>query len=255
MAKPYAAEMGKLADTFAWAVAADIEPLRKAVRTAGFSSLLAIGSGGSLTAAHALAGLHQRFTRRIAAVATPVDAVAEPLEASVAPWSLSAGGGNVDILAAAKALIAREPRQVAVLCGREDSPLAELCRRHAFVDLLIYPPPAGKDGFLATNSLLGFTALLTRAYAAEFGGEADWSAAVESDPIVAVPRLSLDRGLACRDGGPLGSSDDPRSPWSLDSDRRDRPRVEVHRSRARQSSVGRLPQLRSRQAPLARQTR
>ncbi len=192
MAKPYAAEMGKLADTFAWAVAADIERLRKAVRTAGFSSLLAIGSGGSLTAAHALAALHQRFTRRIAAVTTPLDAVAEPLEASVAPWLFSAGGANVDILAAAKALIAREPRQVAVLCGREDSPLAELCRRHDFVDLLIYPPPAGKDGFLATNSLLGFTALLTRAYATEFGNEADWLSAVETiQPLLADASPSI----------------------------------------------------------------
>jgi fructoselysine-6-P-deglycase FrlB-like protein/trehalose-6-phosphatase len=186
MAKPYAVEMEKLADTFAWSVAADIEPLRNAVRTAGLSSLMAIGSGGSLTAAHALAGLHQRSTSRIAAVATPLDAVTEPLDGSVAPWLLSAGGGNVDILAAAKALIGREPRQVAVLCGRHDSPLAELCQKHPFVDLLIYPPPAGKDGFLATNSLLGFTALLTRAYTAEFAGEADWDSIIEAvQPLLA----------------------------------------------------------------------
>jgi fructoselysine-6-P-deglycase FrlB-like protein len=101
MAKPYAAEMEKLTGTFAWAVAAAIEPLGNAVRTAGFSSLLAIGSGGSLTVAHALVGLHRRSTRRISAVVTPPDAVAEPLDASVAPWLLSAGGGNVDIPAAA----------------------------------------------------------------------------------------------------------------------------------------------------------
>lgn len=176
MAKPYASEMERLAETFAWAASVDIAPLRKAVRTAGLLPLLAIGSGGSLTAAHALAGLHQRFTTQVAAVATPLDAVADPLDASVAPWLLSAGGGNVDILAATKAIIAREPRQVAVLCGREDSPLADLCRRHDYVDLLIYTPPAGKDGFLATNSLLGFTALLTRAYLAEFGGQGDWEA-------------------------------------------------------------------------------
>jgi len=75
--------------------------LGKAVRTAGSSSLLAVGCGGSRTVAHALVGLHRRSTRRIAAVVTPLDAVAEPLDASVAPWLLSAGGGNVDILAAA----------------------------------------------------------------------------------------------------------------------------------------------------------
>ena len=186
MARPYAVEMTRLAETFAWAAeAADLQPLRQAVRIAGLSPLCAIGSGGSLTGAHALAGLHQRYTGRLAAVATPLEAADEPLGATVATWLLSAGGGNVDIVAAAKTLILREPRQLCVLCGRDSSPLAELCRQHPFVDLLLYPPPAGKDGFLATNSLLGFTALLTRAYAAEFGSETDWQDTVDClDPLL-----------------------------------------------------------------------
>ena len=179
MARPYAGEMAKLAETFAWAEEVELRPLRQAVRVAGLSPLRVIGSGGSLTGAHALAGLHQRYTGHLAAVATPLEAVDEPLDAAVATWLLSAGGGNADILAAAKALILREPRQIGVLCGREPSPLADLCRRHPFVDLLLYPTPAGKDGFLATNSLLGFTALLTRAYAAESGSDADWGEVVD----------------------------------------------------------------------------
>jgi fructoselysine-6-P-deglycase FrlB-like protein len=178
MARPYTNEMSKLGETFAWAAAVDLEPMRQAVRTASLSSLRALGSGGSLTAAHALAALHQRFTGRLAAVATPLEAVNDPLDHSVATWLLSAGGSNVDIMAAAKALILREPRQIGVLCGREDSPLAELCRDHPFIDLLLYPPPVGKDGFLATNSLLAFTTILTHAYTAEFGAQADWDDAV-----------------------------------------------------------------------------
>ena len=171
--------MTRLAETFKWATTVDLEPLCQAVRTAGLSPLRIIGSGGSLTCAHALAGLHQRYTGHVAAVATPLDVVDQPLNAAVATWLLSAGGENADILAAAKALILREPRQIGVLCGREASPLAKLCRQHPFVDLLLYPPPAGKDGFLATNSLLGFTALLTRAYAVEFGSDADWQDVID----------------------------------------------------------------------------
>ena len=174
MARPYAEEMTKLAETFVWAAAADLRPLQQAVRIAGPWPLRAIGSGGSLTVAHALASLHQRYTGRLATAVTPIVATDEPLDATVATWLLSAGGSNVDIMKAAKTLILREPRQLSVLCGREASLLAKLCRQHPFVDLLLYPPPAGKDGFLATNSLLGFTALLTRAYAIEFGSEADW---------------------------------------------------------------------------------
>lgn len=179
MARPYANEMAKLSETFAWATSTNISVLRHAVRTAGFSPLRAIGSGGSLTCAHALAAFHQQHTGRVAAVATPLEAVDEPLDASVSHWLISAGGSNVDILTAAKAFIEREPRQLAVLCGREGSPLAELCRAYPFVDSLIFPPPAGKDGFLATNSLLAFTTLLGRAYAAEFGGDAEWGDTVE----------------------------------------------------------------------------
>lgn len=180
MAKPYATEMSKLAETLTWAVTVDITPLRQAVRTAGLSPLLAIGSGGSLTSAHALAGLHQHFTGRIATVATPLEAASELIETNVTMWLLSAGGGNVDILRAANALVAREPRQLAVLCGREDSALADLCRAHPFVDLLLYKLPTGKDGFLATNSLFGFTALLARAYAVEFDEESAWNLAVNT---------------------------------------------------------------------------
>lgn len=177
--------MSRLSDTFAWASAADISELRRAVRTAGHSPLRAVGSGGSLTAAHALATFHQRFTGRIAAIATPLEAVDEPLDQTVATWLLSAGGSNVDILTAARALIGREPRQLGVLCGRDDSPLAELCRLHPFVDLLLHPSPAGKDGFLATNSLLGHTALLARAYAAEFGDPGEWTETAEIlQPVV-----------------------------------------------------------------------
>ena len=177
--------MRRLSDTFEWTKTADIRSLRQAVRTAGLSSLLAIGSGGSLTAAHALADMHRRLTSHIAGVATPLEAVAEPLEAGIATWLVSAGGKNVDIVTAAKALIAREPRQLAALCGRDDSLLADLCRGHAFIDLLIYQPPVGKDGFLATNSLLGFIALLTRAYAVEFNSEVGWKSVIERlDPLL-----------------------------------------------------------------------
>ena len=188
MARRYAEEMAQLGETFAWvAEVVDVEALRQAIRTAGQSPVRAIGSGGSLTGAHALAALHQRYTGHLAAVATPLEAVGEPLSGNVAAWLLSAGGGNVDVVAAAKSLIQREPRQMGVLCGRDASPLAELCRKHPYVDLLLYAPPTRKDGFLATNSLFAFTALLVRAYSDEFGSETDWQDTVAHlEPLLSV---------------------------------------------------------------------
>ena len=180
--------MARLADTFAWvAEIVDLEPLRQAIRTARNLPLLAVGSGGSLTSAHALAALHQRYTGHLATVATPLEALGEPLSVTTAAWLLSAGGGNVDVLAAAKSLIQREPRQVSVLCGSNASALAELCRRHPYVDLLLYPPPTGRDGFLATNSLFAFTTLLVRAYTTEFDLDNDWQDTADRlEPLLPV---------------------------------------------------------------------
>lgn len=164
MAKPYDLEMARLADTFVWAEQSDVARLTKAVAAASACPLVAVGSGGSLTAAAALAALHQDVNRQLGTVVTPLEVTNAQIDSDCSYWLLSAGGSNVDINRAAKALIAREPRQITVLCGKEDSPLAELCRKHPFVDLIVCPLPAGKDGFLATNSLLGFITLLMRSY-------------------------------------------------------------------------------------------
>ena len=193
MARRYSEEMSRLATTFDWAATADLQLLRGAVRIGGTGTLCAVGSGGSLTGAHALAQLHQRCAGRLATVATPLEVVDDSFRANPATWLLSAGGSNVDIMAAARALILREPRQLSVLCGRESSPLAELCRRHPFVDILLYPSPVGRDGFLATNSLFGFTTLLTRAYATEYGADAEWQEAVDCvTPLLRQPSAAVD---------------------------------------------------------------
>lgn len=185
MAKPYTSEIAKFVDTFAWTKTVDVVLAREAIRTASPSSLLAVGSGGSLTVSHALVGFHQRLTGWLSAVATPLEVISEPLQNDGVVWLISAGGNNRDILAAARALIAREPRQVAVLCGRYNSRLSRLCQQHPFVDLLVYPPPTGRDGFLATNSVLGFTALLARAFSEEYDKGVAWNDVIKNvEPLL-----------------------------------------------------------------------
>ena len=192
MGRPYRDEMKMLAGTFEWACQIDFQPLRQAVRGASHLPLRAFGSGGSLTVAHALADLHERYTRNLATASTPLSASARTSD-PVAVWLLSAAGGNTDIISAARALIQREPRHLGVLCGSLDSRLAKLCQKHRFVNLLTYRSPAGKDGFLATNSLLGFTALLCRAYAAEYDSDSDWNDAVDRlKPLLAEGAPAVD---------------------------------------------------------------
>ncbi|WP_120633694.1 sucrose-6-phosphate hydrolase [Ruegeria sp. EL01] len=195
MAKPYASEMEQLNETLDWLCQVDISGLVKSLKASSDLPLVAIGSGGSLSAAHGLATNHRQFAGKLSNVATPLEVVREPIDGQTANWLLSAGGRNVDILAAARALIDREPRQLTVVTGRDDTKLTDLCRAHPFVDLHIYPPPAGKDGFLATNSLLGFAGLLQRAYTSLFGQPEDWNKTVAvlrsmSDPAFSH-RLNL----------------------------------------------------------------
>ena len=178
MSRKYKNEMAKFAETFDWAVKTDINAIRNVIQSVGQLSLRAIGSGGSLTTANALCYYHQLYTGQLASVATPLEAIYYPLNSEVSNWLLTASGKNVDILAAAQALIRREPCQLVALCGRVDSPLTALCRSHPFVDLLLFSLPTGKDGFLATNSLLGFTTLIARAYAMEFNTDEQWQETV-----------------------------------------------------------------------------
>jgi fructoselysine-6-P-deglycase FrlB-like protein/trehalose-6-phosphatase len=176
VARPYAQEIEKLTETLAWAGSASIDDLARAVRTAALGPLVAVGSGGSLSAAHFLAQVHQSLSGQLGQTATPSELLNAPAPRSAAIWLLSAGGSNVDINGAFDDAVAREPRQLAVLCGRAQSRLSDTAQQHSYCDLLLYELPAGKDGFLATNSLFGFCALILRAYLAATQASADWDA-------------------------------------------------------------------------------
>lgn len=190
MAKPYQGEMARLSETFAWAATTDIALLEGALRTAALGPLVAVGSGGSLSTAHALAWLHRSVTGHPSTVLTPLESVAVRHDPNTAVWLLSASGGNVDIVNAAKGLVLREPRQLAALIGHEDSKVGAIAQSHPYVDLLVYAPPSGKDGFLATNTLFGATALLTRAYCATTSGTSSWGIGEFASVVEAVDASS-----------------------------------------------------------------
>ncbi|MHB0928820.1 MAG: sucrose-6-phosphate hydrolase [Candidatus Nanopelagicales bacterium] len=168
MGKPYKSELAQLISTWEWAAAADVAPLAKALRSTAFCPLVAVGSGGSLTAAHLLALLHRHFAKRVSSVSTPYDVKTTPPDTEASIWLISAGGSNRDILDSFRSIVHLEPRQVGVICGRPDSRLAEDAAAHRYVDFFGFSLPSGKDGFLATNSLLVFSVLIARAYARNF---------------------------------------------------------------------------------------
>lgn len=168
--KRYARELDGLAGTYSWAIGASVDILSRSVRSISSLPLLAVGSGGSFTTAQFAAAVHREYTSGLATALTPLEAVETPQSLRKAGvLVLSGRGRNPDVLGAFRRIVAREPRRVMVLCGSADSPLARLALERPFVDVSCFDLPLGKDGFLATNSLLASCILLLRAYASAYG--------------------------------------------------------------------------------------
>jgi hydroxymethylpyrimidine pyrophosphatase-like HAD family hydrolase len=169
MGRPYAGELSTLDETYSWAMEAPIDSLVVGLSASACLPLVGVGSGGSLSAAHLACFLHQSHTGQIARPVTPLEILSSALNLGCgAAMILSAGGSNKDIIAALLGTAQREPRRCIVVCLQEGTRLAKLARSYRYVDLLELRSPWGKDGFLATNSLLAFAVLLVRAYERAF---------------------------------------------------------------------------------------
>lgn len=168
MGKRFIDELKQLPATIKWAAEQDVSLLRRAVQLYSDRGLLAVGSGGSFTAAAYAADQHFRVFGRPSQAITPLEVFCIPSSAAANATGmlLSAEGKNHDILAAAKQLRQRACPTIG-LTLRSTSPLVELSDETGAASLAAYDMPWGKDGYLATNSLVATLILLWRAYAAE----------------------------------------------------------------------------------------
>jgi D-arabinose 5-phosphate isomerase GutQ len=168
MGKAFASELDALGDTLTWALACDVTSLERFVADVADRTLVAIGSGGSLTACHFAALLHRTRHRRPAHFTTPLDVLSIPAGLHHAGVFLaSASGKNKDVLAALDACIEEEVPAVAAITLRSNNPLKDAASTFARARVLAADVPTGKDGFLATNSLVATCALVARAYGFE----------------------------------------------------------------------------------------
>ncbi|MFN0050629.1 MAG: sucrose-6-phosphate hydrolase [Planctomycetales bacterium] len=160
-----------MSQTFRWASIAPIERLSRAVERLCCTPLLALGSGGSFTVSQFACHLHQSIAHKPASAVSPLQAAFLQLPlAEMSVFVPTAGGNNTDVLGAVQRIAEREPRNMLVLCATPKSRISRLVSRYQFVNLVEYELPSGRDGFLATNSLLAFAVLLARSYAAVRGG-------------------------------------------------------------------------------------
>lgn len=177
MGKNFADEIGYLPSTIRWARVQNVDLLRRIATGHSNRSLLAVGSGGSSTSAAFLAKLHESQFRQISRWVTPtglLEQQSRPDHCAIA--IISAEGKNNDVLAAAQHLLTLEAPGFAFTLAPE-SPLSVTFRSFG-ATVVSFDAPWGKDGYLATNSLLASLILLARAYdvreldahLAQFGG-------------------------------------------------------------------------------------
>ena len=110
LARPFKSEMTELLGTLEWVGSADLSEVVAGLARARYQPIVAVGSGGSLSAAQHLARLHRTFRRRLSVAMTPYQFRSEPTPADAHCWVFSAGGSNVDVLAAVSAAIRAEAR-------------------------------------------------------------------------------------------------------------------------------------------------
>jgi len=168
LGKPYVKELQQLEDTYTSIMKMDVSSLSDFVSSTSPYPLYAVGSGGSLSVAHLVSYLHQRWANQCAKAITPLEAVSLPVPRQACFWFLSAGGRNADINDAFREVATREPRQICIMCARTGSPLARYAKGYHYCDIFDFDLQSRRDGFLATNSLIAFALLAFRAYQGVF---------------------------------------------------------------------------------------
>lgn len=166
MGKPFKNELEKIKNTIHWAEQQDVSRLSKFLfEDDKRIPLVCIGSGGSLSACHYAAQLYQKQNGVLAKAMTPLQLMYAGREIirSNKLLFLSASGTNKDILNAIKYGVKYNETGMMSLILRKNNPTEELLKQYHKVQCWSEDIPTGKDGFLATNSLVATFILLCKA--------------------------------------------------------------------------------------------
>lgn len=164
MGKPFKNELDNLENTYNFTISSNIDSFKTAVNKTLIKPLYIIGSGGSLSACFFAEMLHQEYGILGKAI-TPLESFYIQKSFQQANVLIvTAGGRNKDILFAFDQAITMEPDSIINLCTTPQSPLAKKAKNFSLSSTFEFPLPSGKDGFLASNSLLAFFVLLARSY-------------------------------------------------------------------------------------------
>ncbi len=162
MGKPFGKELDLLERTVRWASSLDLTVLTESVKKYHHPVYI-VGSGGSFSACVYAADL---LTAKgiFAKAVTPLELFyAKSTIRKSNLIFISASGRNTDILFAFKRAVESEPLSIINICMQKKTKLSQLSSNYSSCTTYEYDLPSGKDGFLATNSLVAYFVILYRA--------------------------------------------------------------------------------------------
>jgi len=164
MGKPFKKELSEITNTYKWAAEVELQLDEKKTNELVSSPALAVGSGGSLSACSYLSLLHQSYGNICKAV-TPLELYySKNILRNSNVIFLSASGKNSDILFAYNLSVKQDAKNILSICMKTASLLAKQTQKFSIANILEFNQPSGKDGFLATNSLVSFFVMIARIY-------------------------------------------------------------------------------------------
>lgn len=161
MGKPFKKELESIEEMYAWASGIDIIPEFKCILHG--NPVLIVGSGGSYSVCHFLTMILASkgiFAKAI----TPLELhYSSQLVSNASIVFISASGKNSDILFAYQTALQNNAKNILCICMKVGSKLSQMAEKNSITTVIELNNPLGKDGFLATNSLIGYFAILSKA--------------------------------------------------------------------------------------------
>jgi len=160
--RTYLQELAAIDAAYAAATRADVAVLSETVARLSRRPALFVASGGAMVPARLAADLHVAVARQLSRAITPLEFAALP-PLPVGTLLVSARARHPDVLLSARAALAAGHDPIGLLTLR---PVRELPRAIADsgVSVVSIPPVTGREGFLATTSIVTLTIALMRAY-------------------------------------------------------------------------------------------
>jgi hydroxymethylpyrimidine pyrophosphatase-like HAD family hydrolase len=161
MGKPFDSELEKIDTSYEWAFNIDIKQIQEFIFN-DIKPLIIVGSGGSLSICNLISVMHKNIGYN-ATVVSPLGLFnSREIINNSKVILISSSGKNSDILFAYKEACRNNPIDVLTVCMKSKSKLSALILpSHSIWENDI---PTGKDGFLATNTLLAYFIIFSRVY-------------------------------------------------------------------------------------------